>query len=75
MRGLQWSTSLVYLDDVIVIANSIKQMVSRLRSVLYRIEKAGLKLKLSKCHFFQSQGHFFGAVSANGLATAWDDSC
>ncbi len=39
MRGLQWRTCLVYLDDVIVIANKIKQKVSRLRSVLYRIEK------------------------------------
>ncbi len=38
MRGLQWSTCLVYLDEVIVIANSIKQMVSRLRSVLYFID-------------------------------------
>lgn len=68
LSGLQWNTCLIYLDDVIVFASSLPEMITRLRDVLSRIRKAGLKLKPSKCHLFQEEVKFLGhVVNGNGV--------
>jgi hypothetical protein len=43
----------VYLDDVIVFANSLEEHNRRLDIVLQRLKDAGVKLNVSKCHFLQ----------------------
>lgn len=51
LRGLQWKTVLLYLDDIIVFARSPEEHLSRLREVFERLREANIKVKPSKCHF------------------------
>lgn len=70
LAGLKWETLLVYLDDVIVFGGTVTESVERLREVLTRFRGAGLKLKPSKCHLFQSKVHYLGhVVSQDGVHT------
>ena len=70
MRGLQWRTCLVYLDDIIVFAPTWELHMQRLDEVLTRIESAGLRLKASKCFLARPEVHFLGhVVSGTGVAT------
>ena len=45
LRGLHWSTCLVYLDDIIVYSSTIEEHFTRLREVFERLRMAGLKIK------------------------------
>uniref|UniRef100_H3G554 Reverse transcriptase domain-containing protein n=1 Tax=Phytophthora ramorum TaxID=164328 RepID=H3G554_PHYRM len=52
LRGLTWTTCLVYLDDIIVYTRGgIERHVLELATVLERLSTAGLTLKLKKCVF------------------------
>lgn len=53
LRGLQWQTCLIYLDDIIVFSKTFDVHLKRLSEVLDRIKAAGLKLKPSKCFLLQ----------------------
>ena len=69
LEGLMPLRCLVYLDDVLVIGRTFEQHLENLKAVLEAISKAGLKLKLSKCHFAQLSVDFLGfTISASGLA-------
>uniref|UniRef100_A0A5S6QK48 RNA-directed DNA polymerase n=1 Tax=Trichuris muris TaxID=70415 RepID=A0A5S6QK48_TRIMR len=70
LEGLQWRTCLVYLDDIIVFARTPIEQMQRLDEVLNRLQKAGLKLKPSKCKIMTTEVVFLGhTISANGIAT------
>uniref|UniRef100_A0A3P9NJ42 Gypsy retrotransposon integrase-like protein 1 n=1 Tax=Poecilia reticulata TaxID=8081 RepID=A0A3P9NJ42_POERE len=61
---------LLYLDDVIVFSSSVEQHLERLNQVFSRLETQGLKVKLSKCHFFQKRVRYLGhVVSEEGVST------
>ena len=67
-RGLQWSRCLIYLDDVLIFGRTPEEHATRLKLVLERIRKAGLKLKPEKCELFQTEVRFLGhVVSAEGV--------
>ncbi len=51
---------LVYLDDVLVYSNSISEHFQHLRWTLQKLREEGLKLKLSKCYFFQKEVSYLG---------------
>ena len=68
LRGLQWSCCLIYLDDVIIFGKSFAEHRDRLKMVLDRMREGGLKLKPSKCHFFQPEVEFLGhVISGDGV--------
>ena len=68
LAGLQWNSALIYLDDVIVFGNTFSEHTSRLRLVVDRIAKAGLKLKPEKCQLFQKEVVFLGhIIGADGV--------
>ena len=70
LAGLQWSECLVYLDDVIVLGRSFEEHLCSIRSIFERFRQSGLRLKLSKCHFFQQQVKYLGhIISREGIAT------
>ena len=70
LKGLQWKTLLLYLDDVIVYSPDIDSHLDRLAEVLDRFRAAGLKLKPAKCELLQQQVKYLGhVVSAQGVAT------
>ena len=68
LKGLQWETLLIYLDDVILYSSTLGEHLKQIRIVLSRFLKANLKLKPSKCHFFQEEVLFLGhIVSGDGV--------
>ena len=70
LAGLQWSDCLVYLDDVVVLGCTFEEHLCNLSSVLQRMREAGLRLKPSKCSFFQREVHYLGhIISRDGVAT------
>ena len=68
LQGLQWETSLIYIDDIIVYGSSYEQHVIRVEQVLELIKSAGLKLKSDKCHLLKTKVVFLGhVVSREGV--------
>ena len=51
LAGLQWSSCLVYLDDVIVPGKTFGEHLMNLKTVLDCLRQAGLKLHPAKCQF------------------------
>ena len=57
-----------YLDDVLVFSEIYDDHLHHLNIVFEKFQKAGFKIKLSKCQFFKSHLHYFGhRISGNGL--------
>ncbi|PIK52715.1 hypothetical protein BSL78_10404 [Apostichopus japonicus] len=68
LKGLQWQTCLLYLDDVIVYGETFEKAVLRLTEVLGKLRDAGLKLSPKKCNLFQNQVTYLGhIVSQDGI--------
>jgi hypothetical protein len=70
LAGLQWSSCLVYLDDVIIPGRAFEEHLRNLTLVFDRLREAGLKLHPGKCALCQKQVIFLGhIVSEEGVAT------
>ena len=68
-QGLQWKTVLIYLDDIIVFSSRFDEHMQRLGEVQNHLQKAGLKLKPSKCALLKKQVLYLGhVVSPEGLS-------
>ena len=68
LRGLQWKTVLIYLDDIIVFSPSIEEHLNQLADVFQLLSSAGLKLKPSKCNLLKQEVLFLGhIVSGSGV--------
>lgn len=66
----RFQSVLLYLDDIVVFSSTVHQHLERLEEVFARLDQQGLKVKLSKCHFFQKQVKYLGhVVSEQGVAT------
>ena len=62
LHGLAYRIALAYMDDIIVFAATRIECMNRLAEVFNRIIDAGLKLKASKCTFFQEETAYLGHV-------------
>ena len=70
LAGLQWSSCLVYLDDIIIPGQTFNEHLKNLSMVFDRLREAGLKLHPKKCAFCQQQVTFVGhVISEKGIAT------
>ena len=68
LKGLQWKTLLIYLDDVIIVSSTFQEHMKRLEEVLKRLGNAGLKLKPSKCELFRDEDLFLGhTITQDGV--------
>ena len=66
--NLHWC--IIYLDDIVIFSKDLASHLERLEAVFRKLEKAGLKLKPSKCELFQRQLAYLGhVISAKGVAT------
>ncbi|KAG1930572.1 interleukin-1 receptor accessory protein-like 1-A [Pimephales promelas] len=66
----QGQSLLLYLDDIVVFSSSVGQHLNRMEVVLQRLQKEGLKVKLSKCAFFKQEVRYLGhVISAEGVST------
>ena len=69
-RGLQWVELLLYMDDIISPSQTVQEGLQRLANIFDRLLDSNLKLKPSKCAFFQKQTKVLGhVVSELGLTT------
>ena len=62
LSWLQWTAYLIYLDDVTVFRKTFGEHLQRLSMVLQQFWEAGLKLKPSKCYFFETKVTFLWHV-------------
>ena len=68
LAGLTWEVCLLYLDDVIVMADTFERHLGRLETVVNRLQRAGLKLNPAKCKLLQLKTKFLGhIVSGRGI--------
>ena len=74
LSELNLTYALVYLDNVVVFSDTEKEHLKRLRAVLEHFQEHGLKLKPSKCNFFQTEISYIGhQVSAAGMRLGIDN--
>ena len=58
----------VYLDDILISGSTEEQHLAALDEVLSRLDKAGLRVKRSKCEFMRPSVTYLGhKIDANGL--------
>ena len=58
----------VYLDDVIIHSRTKKKHIKHVRAILQKIREANLKLKPSKCKWFEQELTFVGhVIGINGI--------
>jgi hypothetical protein len=69
MGDLYLTYCLLYLDDIVIYSKTYSEHLERLEAVFGRLKEAGLKLKPSKCNFFQKTVKYLGHVaSEQGIA-------
>ena len=67
LTGLN-SFAFTYLDNVLVYLETYDDHLHHVNVVFKKFQKAGLKIKLSKCQFFKTHLHYLGnRISANVL--------
>ena len=71
LKGLQWQTLLLYLDDVIIFSKDFESHLERLAEVCQRFRSAWLKLRPEKCQLFQREVHYLGHVAKIFAAKDW----
>ena len=70
LAGLQWSSCLVYVDDVVIPGKAFEDHLRNLESVLSRLRAANLKLQPSKCAMARKKVRFLGhVISSEGIST------
>ena len=69
LAGLQWSSCLVYLDDIIIMGRTFEEHLGNLQQVLEWLQQAGLNLQPKKCQFLQHKVNFLGhIISSTGIS-------
>lgn len=73
MGELHLKECLIYLDDILIFSESLESHFKRIEAVFQRLEQANLKLKGSKCEFFQTRVQYLGhIVSDQGIEADLD---
>ena len=68
LGDLHLQSVLIYLDDIIIYSTNPRDHLNSLREVFKRLEEHGLKLKASKCNFFQTKLEYLGhTVTCDGI--------
>jgi hypothetical protein len=57
---------LCYIDDVLIATSTVEEHLIRLQEVFQCLRNAGLKIKASKCQFFETEVRFLGRVISDG---------
>ena len=70
LAGLARKKCVVYLDDILVIGESLEEHLDNFTEVLQRLRQVGLRLKPTKCHFAKRCVTYLGyVVSHDGITT------
>jgi hypothetical protein len=46
-----WKTCVVYIDDLVIFSQNEEEHLENLAEALKLLDKAGLRMKVEKCHF------------------------
>lgn len=66
LQGLEHVTC--FLDNILITASSKEEHIRKLDEVLMRLERYGLRVKLSKCQFMQKSIEYLGhCIDKEGL--------
>ena len=57
-----WDFVFIYLDDILIASRTFPEHVAHLKSVLEKLQQAGLRVKPSKCNFAEEKIEYFGFV-------------
>ena len=57
---------IIYMDNIIVYAETLEECQEQTKRILKRIEEEVLHLKLAKCAFDQTKVEYLGLVVRNG---------
>ena len=60
LQGLAWQICVVYLDDILVYADTEAQLVERLTTIFDRFHSIGITLNPDKCEFGIQEVEFVG---------------
>ena len=52
----------IFIDDILIVSETFEQHLELVSRVLATLIEYGIKVKLSKCHFFQSEVKFLGHI-------------
>jgi len=66
LSGVKWQKCLIYLDDVIIFSRTPEDHLAHLDEVLALLAAAGVSLKATKCHLFQTEVEYLGHVITPG---------
>ena len=70
LRDFSLKECCISLDDVIVFSSTVEEHLDRLERVLQKLYDCGLRLKPSKCSFFQEKVKYLGhVISSTGVQT------
>lgn len=68
LGSLLWTTSMAYMDDLVVYSEDFDSHLVALREVFGRIREAKLKVKPSKCSWAKDGIHYLGhVISSDGV--------
>uniref|UniRef100_A0A8R1I900 RNA-directed DNA polymerase n=1 Tax=Caenorhabditis japonica TaxID=281687 RepID=A0A8R1I900_CAEJA len=63
-------SAFVYVDDLLIASETLKQHQTDLREILTRIRGSGMKLRASKCHIAQKEVEYLGhRITPDGVKT------
>ena len=75
LDGLRDNICIPYLDYILVYSKTVDEHVQDVLQVLRRLQEHGIKLKPSKCKFFQQQVRYLGrVVSSDGYSLDPEDT-
>ena len=63
---------IIYLDDIIIFSKTPEEHLHQLGLVFQKISEAGLKLKPSKCEFFQTRLEKGIKTNPKKIQVIWD---
>ena len=70
LQGMDPDRVFVYLDDILIISESIEIHQKLLSQLLYRLQEVGLKLNPKKCEWYRSEVIYLGfQLSKDGIHT------
>ena len=70
LGDLNMNWCIIYLDDVILYSQTPEEHLERMEAVFKKLSAYGLKLKPSKCTFFEEEITYLGhLITADGIAT------
>ena len=62
------AVAISYLDDILIFSTSFEEHLVHLNTIFERLKQHGLKLKLKKCSYLQTETNYLGfVIDENGI--------